>query len=74
MNDDARVKLRRKMSDHPRQDVLFSSRRIRLRRLQIRFLRPAWTLLQDKAVYQKWLVLLDEEPMDVMSEAVSYAR
>jgi len=34
MNDDARVKLRRKMSDHPRQDVLFSSRRIRLRRLR----------------------------------------
>jgi hypothetical protein len=41
---------------------------------KIRFLRPAWKLLQDKAVYQKWLVLLDEEPMDVMSEAASYAR
>jgi hypothetical protein len=38
---------------------------------KIRFLRPAWTLLQDKAAHQKWLVLLDEEPMDVMSEASS---
>jgi hypothetical protein len=36
---------------------------------KIRFLRPAWMLLRDKALHQKWLVLLDEEPMDVMSEA-----
>jgi hypothetical protein len=41
---------------------------------KIRFLRPAWTLLQDKAVHQKWLVLLDEDPMDVMNEAASYAK
>jgi hypothetical protein len=41
---------------------------------KIRFLRPAWTLLQDKVVHQKWLVLLDEEPMDVMSEAASCTR
>jgi hypothetical protein len=40
---------------------------------KIRFLQPAWTLLQDKAVHQKWLVLLDEEPMDVISEAASCA-
>jgi hypothetical protein len=38
---------------------------------KIRFLQPAWTLLQDKAVHQYWLVLLDEEPVDVMSEAAS---
>jgi hypothetical protein len=38
---------------------------------KIRFLRPAWTLLQDKPAYQKWLVLLDEEPTDVISEAAS---
>jgi hypothetical protein len=38
---------------------------------KIRFLRPAWTLLEEKAVHQKWLVLLDEEPTDVMSEAAS---
>jgi hypothetical protein len=41
---------------------------------KIRFLRPAWTLLQDKAAYQKWLVLLDEDPTDVVNEAASYAR
>jgi hypothetical protein len=40
---------------------------------KIRFLQPAWTLLQDKAVQQKWLVLLDEEATDVMSEAASCA-
>jgi hypothetical protein len=40
---------------------------------KIRFLQPAWTLLQDKAAHQKWLVLLDEEPMDVMNKAASYA-
>jgi hypothetical protein len=38
---------------------------------KIQFLRPAWALLQDKAVKQNWLVLLDEEPTDVMSEAAS---
>jgi hypothetical protein len=41
---------------------------------KIRFLRPAWTLLQDKPVKQNWIVLLDEDPADVMSEAASYAR
>jgi hypothetical protein len=40
---------------------------------KIRFLRPCWALLQDKPVHRRWLVLLDEEPMDVMSEAASYA-
>ena len=41
---------------------------------KIRFLRPAWALLQDKAVEQKWFVWLDEEPLDVMSEAASYKK
>jgi hypothetical protein len=41
---------------------------------EIRFLQPAWTLLQDKPVHQNWLVLLDEEPMDVMNEAASFTR
>ena len=41
---------------------------------KIRFLQPAWTLLQYMPVTQHWLVLLDEEPMDVMSEAASCAR
>jgi hypothetical protein len=38
---------------------------------KIRFLQPAWTLLQYMPVTQHWLVLLDEDPMAVMSEAAS---
>ena len=30
---------------------------------RIRFLRPAWILLQDKPAEQHWLVSLDEEPV-----------
>jgi hypothetical protein len=54
--------------------IFFSKNSVATVAEKIRFLRPAWKLLQDKAVYQKWLVLSDEEPMDVMSEAASYAR
>jgi hypothetical protein len=38
---------------------------------RIRFLQPAWALLRDKPVRQHWLVLLDEEPTDVLREAAS---
>jgi hypothetical protein len=51
--------------------IFFSKKSVEAAAEKIRFLQPAWTLLQDKAVHQKWLVLLDEEPMDVMSEAGS---
>jgi hypothetical protein len=41
--------------------IFFSKNSVAAAAERIRFLRPAWTLLQDKAVYRKWLVLLDEE-------------
>jgi hypothetical protein len=51
--------------------IFFSKNSVAAAAERIGFLRPAWTLLQNKAVQQKWLVLLDEEPMDVVSEAAS---
>ena len=38
---------------------------------KIRFLQPAWVLLRDKPAEKHWLVLLDEDPALVLSEAAS---
>jgi hypothetical protein len=51
--------------------LFFSKNSIAAAAEKIRFLRPAWALLRDKPAEQHWLVLLDEEPGDVMSEAAS---
>jgi hypothetical protein len=51
--------------------IFFSKHSVAAAAEKIQFLRPAWTLLQHMAVKQHWLVLLDEEPMDVVSEASS---
>ena len=36
---------------------------------KIRVLQPAWMLLRDQPDYKHWLVLLDEEPASVLTEA-----
>jgi len=50
--------------------LFFSKASVAAAAEKILFLRPAWELLRDKPAEQHWLVLLDEEPSDVISEAV----
>jgi hypothetical protein len=54
--------------------VFFSNNSLSAAAERIRFLRPAWIILRDKPAEQHWLVLLDEEPTDVLREAAFWRR
>jgi hypothetical protein len=49
--------------------IFFSKNSLAAAAEKIQFLRPASSLLRGKAAEKNWLVLLDEEPADVISEA-----
>jgi hypothetical protein len=51
--------------------LFFSKSSVSAAAERIRFLRPAWGLLRDKPAEQHWLVLLDEDPTHVLSEAAT---
>ena len=50
--------------------LFFSKNSIEAAAKKIRFLDPAWTLLQKMSIEQHWLVLLDEDPALVLAEAM----
>ena len=51
--------------------LFFSKNSVSAAAERIRFLQPAWAILHDKPADRHWLVLLDENPAHVLSEATS---
>jgi hypothetical protein len=51
--------------------IFFSKSTAETAAKQIRFLQPAWMLLRDMPAEKHWLILLDEDPASVLSEALT---